>query len=139
MPDGFDYGEMMRELVAAETATYAVEPFDLTKLGALPVKPLRQAAMRTAYHAGHRVHVHRGAVWVSRGVIDRVRALVADVDGDPETTFGQPLRVYADGDAWRWDLGHVAMARAHAELCAAFVSPIKRQQRRLERFARGTS
>ncbi len=140
MPERYSYADMMRELITGATGTYKVEPFDLTLLAHLPVSDLRLAAQRTAYYSQRTVYVHRGAIWVSRSIVDRVLAKASTPTATgPRTAFGHPLRIYSDRDAWRWDLGHVAQARAHAELCAIFVSPLRRLQRRLERFARRTS
>jgi len=57
----------------------------------------------------------------------------------PGSLFGQPFKVYADGDAWRWDHGHVAQARAHAELRNLWRRPAARIVRAVNRLlSRGT-
>lgn len=132
MPEGIDYGDMMRQLDKEDRAAIETDAR----------AALEEVARRITAEVGVPAYAHRDAIWIRVRDEYAVRALRGTASSELRRAIrtAGDVSVYGieDAEAWKWDLGHVAMARAHGELCAAFVSPLRRQARRLERFARGT-
>ncbi len=119
-----------------------IDPWTIARV--VNVDPLIGLGMLLAKHLEATVYAQppRGTfmdgavIWVPEPEVKRLQQSVPfpGNEQDPPRIYSVLIRSFAVGDEWRLDLGHVAQARAHAELRALFLFPLRRLVRRLTRL-----